>query len=70
MAQPKKTKHVPTDEELGVLSSGPLPAVTDDSEAWTEKSRQLAKPVPMPKVIVKQASVQSTVSGQASGTEV
>ena len=68
MTVPRKPDRLLTDDELGVVSSGLLPLVTDASEDWTDETRKLAKPVPMPKVILKQATAQPTVPGDSKTT--
>ena len=68
MTVPRKPERILTDDELGVVSSGLLPVVTNASEDWTDETRKLAKPVPMPKVILKQATARPTVAGDSKTT--
>jgi hypothetical protein len=69
MTPPKKPERIYTDEELGVVSSGQLPVATELGEEWSDESRQQAMPMPMPKVILKHATVQPILDGNAGATE-
>ena len=58
MTQPKKPNRVLTDDELGVVSSGLLLPILSEQQEPMETIWAIAQPVPMPKVIVKQAHTQ------------